>query len=71
MRVPVVDGTTSEMLQYGGECTARQLIREFITCLAKEIFLKDWQRRIIVSIYKVMDDMGKCESYKWQHLWKR
>ena len=62
VKTPGVDGITSEMLRYGGECMVEWLTRVIVVCLNEGKVPKDWVRAIIVPIYKGKGDRGDCKT---------
>jgi len=63
-KAPGVDGITSEMLCLGGEGVLEWLTRICRICLTEGVVPKDWQRAIIVSLYKGKGDRGECKNYR-------
>ena len=61
---PGVDGITSEMLIYGGECVLEWLLRVCRVCVSEEKVPNDWVRAIIVPIYKGKGDKSDCKNYR-------
>ena len=61
---PGVDGITSEMLKYGGECVLEWLTRVCNVCVSEEKVPNDWIRAIIVPLYKGKGDRSDCKNYR-------
>ena len=61
---PGVDGITSEMLKYGGECLLEWLTRVCKVCVSEEKVPNDWIRAIIVPLYKGKGDRSDCKNYR-------
>ena len=61
---PGVDGITSEMLCFGGECMLEWLTRVCKVCVLEEKVPSDWVRAIIVPLYKGKGDRGDCRNYR-------
>merc|ERR1711872_739065 len=61
---PGVDGITSEMLKYGGECVIEWLTRVCKVCASEEKVPNDWIRAIIVPLYKGKGDKSECKNYR-------
>ena len=63
-KAPGVDGITSEMLRYGGDSILEWLTRVCRVCLAVGKVPKDWQRAIVVPLYKGKGDRLDCKNYR-------
>ena len=63
-KAPGVDGITSEMLCFGGDSVLEWLTRVCKVCLIEGVVPKDWQRGIIVPLYKGKGDRGECKNYR-------
>merc|ERR1711872_852032 len=61
---PGVDGITSEMLKYGGECILEWLTRVCKVCVSEEKVPNNWIRAIIVPLYKGKGDRSDCKNYR-------
>ena len=61
---PGVDGITSEMLRYGGDCMVEWLTRVCRVCLDEGRVPDDWIRAVIVPIYKGKGDKCECKNYR-------
>ena len=59
-----MDGITSEMLKWGGECLLEWLRRVCNACVLELKVPNDWMRAIIVPIYKGKGDMSDCKNYR-------
>ncbi|MEL7520935.1 MAG: reverse transcriptase family protein, partial [Cyanobacteria bacterium J06553_1] len=63
-KAPGVDGITSEMLCFGGDSVLEWLTRVCRVCMTEGVVPKDWQKAIIVPLYKGKGDRGECKNYR-------
>merc|ERR1712002_206763 len=63
-KTPGVDGITSEMLRFGGEGVLEWLTRVCKVCLNDGRVPRDWQRAVVVPLYKGKGDRGDCKNYR-------
>ena len=63
-KAPGVDGITSEMLRFGGDSVLEWLTRVCKVCVTDGVVPKEWQRGIIVPLYKGKGDKGDCKNYR-------
>ena len=61
---PGVDGITSEILKFGGECLLEWLRRICNVCILEEKVPNDWMRAIIAPKYKGKGDRIECKNYR-------